>query len=112
MTDAPNKPKRKILLLAKLRTDHSKFREIVKPITCTLMKLRKSFAIMIRSHPLPLIGGSVMQNSLFDTQKRFIINWTNLLGIHQLFRTSSRFYIHELALKFLLPLGFKSTSHN
>ena len=43
------------------------------------MKLQKSFAIMIRSHPLPLIGGGVMQNSLFDTEKRFKYNHNQFL---------------------------------
>ena len=65
------------------------------------MKLQKSFAIMIRSHPLPLIGGGVMQNSIFDTDKRFKIDWTNSLGIHQLLITRSWFHSSEVALKFL-----------
>ena len=45
--------------------------------------------------------GIVMQNSIFDTDKRFKKDWTNSLGIHQLFITRSWFHSPEVALKFL-----------
>ena len=52
-------------------------------------------------HSTILLLVAVMQNSIFDTDKRFKIDWTNSLGIHQLFITRSWFHSPEVALKFL-----------
>ena len=56
---------------------------------------------ILKRQRTPTVYTIVMQNSIFDTDKRFKINWTNSLGIHQLFITRSWFCSPEVALKFL-----------